>query len=147
MNVTVEGKLVRGVPPGSVCYSDQPNYDEGKCQYVLANWTESTFHALDPISIGWPQWAGNPCPPIFPNGTSVGGDVNAGKKGCNLGGYPDYALNATNATHIQSVVRFAAEHRIRVNVKSTGNSFQGRSTAFGSISSVVVKPHCRTKHD
>lgn len=134
LNSSVDGKLIRGVPPGSVCYSDQPNFDEKKCQSVLDNWLISTFHALDPISIGWPQWAGNPCPPIFPNGTSVNGDTKAGEKGCRLGGYPAYALNATDVTHVQKVVQFVAKHSIRLNVKSTGHSFTGRSTAFGSIS-------------
>lgn len=134
LNETVGGRLIQGVPPGSVCYPDQPDFNETKCEYVRDNWTNSTFHALDPISVGWAQWAGNPCPPIFPNGTSVDGDDTAGQKGCKLGSYPAYALNATEAAHVQSVVRFVAQHKIRLNVKSTGHSFQGRSTAFGSIS-------------
>lgn len=64
----------------------------------------------------------------------MNGDVNAGRKGCKIGGYPAFALNATSAAHVQSVVQFVAKHNIRLNVKSTGHSFTGRSTAFGSIS-------------
>lgn len=136
LNQTVAGKLIKGVPPGSVCYQESPwsNYNEADCEYVRANWLNSTFHALNPISIGFPQWAGNPCPPIFPNGTSVDGDPIAGKKGCSLGAYPVYALNATTAEHVSEVVRFTANHDIRLNVKSTGHSLTGRSTAYGSIS-------------
>ncbi|KAH8646888.1 hypothetical protein BX600DRAFT_518908 [Xylariales sp. PMI_506] len=134
LNQTVSGQLIRGVPPASVCYQDQPDYDESACQTVATSWFESTFHASDPISVGWPWWANNSCPPIFPNGTSVNGDPDAGKKGCTIGGYPVYALNATDPTQIQAVVQFANENNIRLNVKSTGHSFQGRSTAFGSIS-------------
>lgn len=80
------------------------------------------------------MWAENPCPPIYPNGTSVNGDSNAGQKGCSLGAYPEYALNATSIEDIQTVVRFAKEKNIRLNVKSTGHSVQGRSTAYDSIS-------------
>jgi len=98
------------------------------------NWFSSSFHAEDPISIGFPQWANNSCPPIFPDGTSIGGDPNAGKKGCTIGKYPVYALKATKASHIQEVVKFAKKKNIRLNIKSTGHSFPGRSTAFGSIS-------------
>ena len=98
------------------------------------NWFNSTFHASDPISIGFPQWVNDSCPPIFPNGTSVTGDPDAGDKGCTIGGYPVYALDAREERHVQEVVRFAAEKRIRLNVKSTGHSFNGRSAAFGSVS-------------
>lgn len=134
LNETVSGKLIRGVPPGAVCYPERPEFDVTACDYVLTHWLNSTFHAQNPISVGFPQWAENPCPPIHPNGTSVTGDPNAGKAGCTLGAYPVYALNATDPEHVQKVVSFAARRNIRLNVKSTGHSFTGRSTAFGSIS-------------
>lgn len=130
--------MIRGVPPGSVCYEDQSSFNETKCEHVLASWFNSTFHAKDPISVGYPQWADNPCPPIYPNGTSVTGDPGAGERGCSLGGYPVYALNATQTQHIQAVVKFAKEKRIRLNVKSTGHSFTGRSTGYGSLRCVFV---------
>lgn len=117
-----------------MCYQDQPNYNETDCDYVLQNWLVSTFHAENPVSVGWPQWIGNPCPPIYPNGTSANGDPDAGSKGCHMGGYPVYALNATDSAYVQAVVRFANEKNIRLTVKSTGHSFQGRNTGFGSIS-------------
>ncbi|KAH8895797.1 FAD-binding domain-containing protein [Thozetella sp. PMI_491] len=134
LNQTVSCRLLKGVPPASVCYPEEPNYNPSACQTVRDSWFSSTFHASNPISIGWPWWANNTCPPIFPNGTSVTGDPDAGKKGCSLGGYPAYALNATDPSHIQAVVKFANEWNIRLNIKSTGHSFQGRSTAFGSLS-------------
>ncbi|KAH7380170.1 hypothetical protein BKA66DRAFT_512927 [Pyrenochaeta sp. MPI-SDFR-AT-0127] len=134
LNDTLSGQLVQGIPPASVCYSTEPNYNEKACEVVLANWFSSTFHASDPISIGWPWWANNSCPPIFPNGTSITGDVNAGNKGCSIGSFPVYSVNATTEAHVVAAVKFAKEKNIRLNVKSTGHSFQGRSTAFGSLS-------------
>lgn len=80
----------------------------------------------DPTSISYPLWAGTPCPPIFPNGTSVGGDPEAGDKGCTLGKYPSYVVNATGAEDIAAAIRWAAERNVRLNIKNTGHSHLGR---------------------
>lgn len=136
LNKTVSGRLIQGVSPAAVCYPDEPDYDEAACETVRQSWHSYAFHAADPISIAWPYWANNPCPPIYPNKTSVTGDVYAGLKGCKIGGYPAYALNSSDVADIQAVVKFANEKHVRLNVKSTGHSFLGRSTALGSISYV-----------
>ena len=124
-----------------MCYVDQPNYDQSACEQVRANWFNAAFHAEYSVSIGFPYWADNPCPPIFPNGTSVTGDVNAGKKGCSIGRHPAYVVNATGHEEVQTAFKFAAKKGIRVNIKSTGLSLQGRSTAFGSLSYVISYGH------
>jgi hypothetical protein len=64
----------------------------------------------------------------------VTGDPDAGKKGCKIGRYPAYAVNASGYEDVQATFEFAKEKGMRVNVKSTGLSLQGRSTAFGSLS-------------
>ncbi|KAF2795411.1 FAD binding domain-containing protein [Melanomma pulvis-pyrius CBS 109.77] len=134
LNTTISGTLIRGVPPASVCYSDQPNYDEEACSIVRSQWFNSTWHAEDPISIDYPIWANNSCNPIYPNGTSVTGEVDAGAKGCSIGNYPIYVVNATNAKHVSEAFKWAAKKNIRVVIKSTGHSFPGRSTGYGSLS-------------
>ncbi|KAF2871699.1 FAD binding domain protein [Massariosphaeria phaeospora] len=134
LNVTLSGHLIQSLPPASVCYTNQPTYNSTTCDYVLENWFQSTFHASSPISIGWPWWAHNSCPPIYPNGTTVTGDTEAGKKGCTIGAYPAYAVNAMKEEHVVAAVNFAREKGVRLNIKSTGHSFHGRSTAFGSLS-------------
>jgi len=45
----------------------------------------------------------------------------------------EYAVLAENAADIQAAVRFAALHRLRLVVKGTGHSFQGKSSAAGSL--------------
>ena len=45
-----------------------------------------------------------------------------------------YSVNATTEEHVIAAVKFVKEKNIKLNVKSTGHSFQGRSTAFGSLS-------------
>lgn len=72
------------------------------------------------------MWADNPCPPIFENGTSVVGDPDAGEKGCTLGKYPSYVVNATGTKDIAAAVQWAAERNVRLNIKNTGHSHVGR---------------------
>lgn len=133
-NSTLDGRLIRTVPPASVCYPDEPNHDPETCQTVLSEWIYSSFHGQDPASINYPFWADTPCPPIFPNGTSVTGDTQAGAKGCTIGKYPAFVVNATTPEHIASTVQWAKERNVRLNIKNTGHSHLGRSTAYGSLS-------------
>ncbi|KAF2454169.1 FAD binding domain protein [Lineolata rhizophorae] len=134
LNDTISGRLLHPFPPGSVCYISAPTYDAEACAPLLAGqWFDPTFHAENPLDINHPQWAGNPCPPVWPNGTSVNGDPTAGADGCSRGRYPEYVVNATKPIHVQEAVRFAKQWNLRLNIKSTGHSFQGRSTAPGSF--------------
>ncbi|KAF2438004.1 FAD-binding domain-containing protein, partial [Karstenula rhodostoma CBS 690.94] len=126
LNETLNGALIRGVPPASVCYPDQHNYNEAECAIVRFNWFNSTWHAENPISIDYPIWTNNSCIPIFPNGTSVTGDVHAGTLGCSIGRYPVYAVNATSVEQIAETLQWAGKKNIRIVVKSTGHSYPGR---------------------
>ncbi|KLJ07556.1 hypothetical protein EMPG_16971 [Blastomyces silverae] len=134
LNNTINGKLIRAVPPGAACYKSQPTYDPTVCSSILAQWHSSSFHLQDPISIDYPTWAGDSCLPIFENGTSVNGDPRTGEKGCSIGGYPVYVVNATGPEEVVAAVKWAGERNIRVNIKATGHSFSGRSVAEGSLS-------------
>ncbi|KAI1453540.1 FAD-binding domain-containing protein [Annulohypoxylon moriforme] len=132
-NGTVDGKLIKASPPGSVCYSSEPNYNEAACESVISNWTASNFQSSDPVSVS-SVWTNDTCDPIYPNGTSIYGDVLAGQKGCSLGGLPQYAVNVTDPSHIQTTLKFAKQRNLRVNIKNTGHNGAGRNTAAGSLS-------------
>jgi len=133
-NKTLNGALIRSVPPGSVCYSDQPNYDPEACKVAATQWFNSTWHAEDPVSIDYPIWTNNSCNPIWPNGTSITGDPNAGARGCSVGAYPAYVVNLTTPKQIGDALKWADEKNIRIVVKSTGHSYSGRSIGYGSLS-------------
>jgi len=60
--------------------------------------------------------------------------VNAGKKGCQIGGYPVYVVDARTEEHVAEALKWAGEKNVRVVVKATGHSHQGRSTGYGSLS-------------
>ncbi|KAF9697951.1 hypothetical protein EKO04_004506 [Ascochyta lentis] len=134
LNTTLSGALIQGIPPGSVCYPNEPNYSEEACATIRTQWFDSTFHASNPVSVDYPVWTNNSCNPIYPNGTSLTGDTNAGVNGCSLGAYPAYVVNATTAHQIAEALRWAGSHDIRVIVKATGHSYTGRSIGYGSLS-------------
>jgi len=54
------------------------------------------------------------------------GEADAGKKGCSIGNYPIYVVNATTAEHVSKALEWAGKKNIRVTVKSTGHSYNGR---------------------
>ena len=124
-NGTVDGKLIKARPPGSVCYSSEPDYNEAACESVISNWTASTFQSSDPISVS-SVWTNDTCDPIYPNGTSIYGDVTAGQKGCSQGGLPQYVVNVTDPGHVQTTLKFSKERNLRVNIKNTGHNGAGR---------------------
>ncbi|KAI0382709.1 hypothetical protein F5Y04DRAFT_252178 [Hypomontagnella monticulosa] len=133
LNTTLSGRLIRSTPPGAVCYPSRPEYNATACDDVIAKWTSSSFHSADPISINGPVWANDSCNPIYPNGTSVTGDVNAGARGCSIGMYPPYVINVTEASDVLAGFKFAKRWNIRLNIKNTGHG-AGRNNAFGSLS-------------
>ncbi|KAI0433349.1 hypothetical protein F5Y09DRAFT_329057 [Xylaria sp. FL1042] len=133
-NTTISGRLIKSVPPAAVCYPSRQEYDQEACQDILEKWTEEGFYSSDPITINGQQWAGDSCNPIYPNGTSITGDVNAGEKGCSIGMYPPYVVNATEASHVQAAVKFAKTNNLRLSIKNTGHSGSGKNTGYGSLS-------------
>ncbi|KAF2964044.1 hypothetical protein GQX73_g9539 [Xylaria multiplex] len=133
-NTTISGRLIQSVPPAAVCYPSRPEYDQKSCGDILEKWTVDGFYSSDPITINGQQWAGDSCNPIYSNGTSITGDANAGKKGCSIGMYPHYVVNATEASHVQAAVKFAKANNIRLIIKNTGHRGSGKNTGYGSLS-------------
>ncbi|KAL3440147.1 hypothetical protein BJX65DRAFT_300683 [Aspergillus insuetus] len=125
LNASIGGRLIHSVPPGSVCYPEWPNYNTKACDEVISQWTAAKFHPSNPISINSPVWTNSSCNPIFPNGTSVTGDPHAGEKGCSIGSYPVYVINATDASHVQGALRFAQRWNLRTNIKNMGLNGSG----------------------
>lgn len=139
LNDDLGGRLLQPPPPGAVCHPGQPTYDPRKCDAVRAGWVTYDFHLESPISVMWNNWSNDTCLPdaAYP---------------CSPDGYPAYVVNASTAEHVKLGVDFgtyaegddmwgsrtnqliAREHNVRLNVKSTGHDFHGRSNAPGSLS-------------
>ncbi|KAI8258043.1 FAD-linked oxidoreductase ZEB1 [Colletotrichum sp. SAR 10_77] len=140
LNETISGRLLKTVLPGSVCYKDQPNYDEAACQAVLSNWTTAAFHSSDPVSVHSPSYANNSCNPIHENGTSPSGDPLAGSRGYTMGRYPAYSVNVISAEDVQAAVKFAREHNLRLNVKNTGHGSSKLCSESPALNSTTSTP-------
>ena len=104
-NHSLDGVLLKPIPPASVCYSG-PFRDTNKCISLLFNSFDSRFYLNDPLTVltEWPQ--GNTCPATF---TSTGN--------CTQGGFPVYVANVTTVKHIQAAVNFARNRNLRLVIK------------------------------
>ncbi|KAK2688362.1 hypothetical protein QWA68_012401 [Fusarium oxysporum] len=133
LNSTVDGHLIRYIPPGAFCYKSHPSYNREACDEVIEEWPESKFHSSDPASLHT-EWANAGCTPVYENGTSIYGDHEAGKRGCSRGALPAYVVNATTTDHVVAALAFAAEHNIRLVIKNTGHAGNGRNLGSSSLS-------------
>ncbi|KAH7217798.1 hypothetical protein DER44DRAFT_835117 [Fusarium oxysporum] len=133
LNSTVDGHLIRYIPPGAVCYKSHPNYNREACDEVIEEWPVSKFHSSDPASLHT-EWANAGCTPVYNNGSSIYGDPNAGKRGCLNGVLPAYVVNATMTDHVIAALAFAAKHNIRLVIKNTGHAGNGRNLGSSSLS-------------
>jgi hypothetical protein len=52
---------------------------------------------------------------------------------CTIGNYIQYAVNATEARHVQKSIYFAKRHNIRLVVRNTGHDLLGKSTGAGAL--------------
>jgi hypothetical protein len=126
LNQTVSGRLIKTKPPGSVCYESESDYNKSACEHLLRIWSNSEYHSSNPVTVSDPLWSNSSCTPIYPNGTSVSGDPNAGGKGCSLGYLSPYVVNATTAQHVRATLQFAEKHNVRLNIKNTGHNPEKR---------------------
>ena len=52
---------------------------------------------------------------------------------CTIGNYIQYAVNATEARHVQKSIHFAKRHNIRLVIRNTGHDLLGKSTGAGAL--------------
>ncbi|OAA58687.1 FAD-binding, type 2 [Cordyceps fumosorosea ARSEF 2679] len=122
LNKTVNGQLLRPtILPGGVCHKGQPNYDESRCAAVAKDWETSEFHLADPISVMSNEFTNNTCLPDP-------------KLPCSAAGYPAYVIKVTSSADVKAGVDFARSKNVRLNIKSSGHDFLGRSNAPGTLS-------------
>lgn len=114
LNATLFGQLLAPLPPAAVCDPTLAVFDNASCTYVASQYSFSNFHAQDPVSVMQPNWEDDACLP------------NEMYK-CNLKQFPEYVVNATDASHVVAAVDFAKVHDVRLIVKGTGHDYLGRS--------------------
>ncbi|KAF2785806.1 FAD-binding domain-containing protein [Melanomma pulvis-pyrius CBS 109.77] len=123
LNTTISGQLIDVQPIAISCYAG-PLFNNETCATVNSEWKKCAWQANHPA--GQCQDTGDlTCPPVTPL------DING--QNCTLGNNPVYAVNATSPEHVAAGIKFAAEHNIRLTVKTTGHDFLRRNQGFGSL--------------
>ncbi|KAH0837137.1 FAD binding domain-containing protein [Fonsecaea pedrosoi] len=118
LNETISGRLFVDVPPGAVCHPGTSLFNNVTCAFVLSQWTNSSFHANNPISADYNDDGCLPSP-LAP---------------CSVAAYPSYVVHATKASDVQAAVEFAANTGVRLIVKGTGHDLLSRSSGGQSLS-------------
>ncbi|KAF7530371.1 hypothetical protein PCG10_003742 [Penicillium crustosum] len=122
-NKTVDGNLIATIPIASVCHIDSfTPYDQSKCAQLQSNWGFPETHYESSSSIMAARFTNLSCNP-FASKTSP----------CTIGNYVQYAVNATDASHVQKAIHFAARHNIRLVIRNTGHDLLGKSTGAGGL--------------
>lgn len=93
LNQSLDGQLLRPVPPGAICHPEQPHYDSELCKRVATSWSLPSYHTDNPISVMWDQYTNYSC---LPNSF----------KPCDGNGYPHYVVNVTRAEHVAIAINF-----------------------------------------
>lgn len=106
LNRTLDGALLKPLPPAAVCYRTSPNFDQAACDFLVNNASRTSFYFDDPLTVltQWPQ--GNTC---LLSRRDTGN--------CTQGGFPIYVVNATAVKHVQAAVNFARNKNIRLVIK------------------------------
>lgn len=119
LNTTIDGTLIKTSPAASSCFNNTSFPSSIACNVVESNWTLPTFHAALPESIDYPLYANSSClPPGVPGYTE--------RRGCTVGGLPQYIVNATSEEQVAVAMLWATAHNIRVVIKGTGHDMNGR---------------------
>lgn len=123
LNKSIDGSLIRSAPAASSCYSGNPFGSFYDCTAVTSHWSYAANHSAWPESIDYSIWNNNSCVPPGVSGYTKG-------KGCNIGGMPQYIVNATSEDQISRAMIWASDRDIRIVIKSTGHDLSGRYGYF-----------------
>ncbi|KAF2668007.1 FAD-binding domain-containing protein [Microthyrium microscopicum] len=119
-NTTVKGRLLKPDPPAATCHDDYDSYSLIRCAALKIKFLDSTWHAAHPTSNMWQNYNNYSCTPT--------------SESCTGSGLPIYVVEAHEPMDVKAAVDFARTKNIRLNIKSTGHDFLGRSVQPNSLS-------------
>ncbi|KAF3403543.1 putative FAD-linked oxidoreductase [Penicillium rolfsii] len=123
---SLEGQLQPLRPAGEACLtrSNTP----AKCQEFVNNFRNTTWRVLNPASLQVVNWEHD-----RQSQQSCHVDEANHTEHCDQGRVARYSATVKSVKDVQTVVRFAAMHRLRLAVRNTGHDLAGRSTAPDSL--------------
>lgn len=119
LNATIDGFLLRTVPVASSCWPGNPLGSTVGCNTTIENWSNATWHSQQPESIDHQIYANNTCLPNDAPGYSS-------ERGCSMDAFPQYIVNATDASHVAYAMKWASDRNIRITIRGTGHDLNGR---------------------
>ena len=152
LNRTTNGQVHSLIPVGNVCHGSA--YDSHECNMITQESLNSTWRCNHPgkslmmiilirnyrncwpdqalltiwaaalVYTNWETWPQQNESCYLDNSKSVP---------CGQGRVPLYTLEAKTPQDIQAGVNFAQSHNVRLAIRNTGHSYQGRSTAPESL--------------
>ena len=107
--------LLKPIPPASPCYTSGPT--SADCLIVQNSWDNGTWHSDQPGSMQ----SSNFDDYIFKNGTISACYLNTSLGvPCEQGSVPILGVDARWPEDVETAVKFAAIHNLRVVIKNTG---------------------------
>lgn len=126
LNQSIQGTLIKTTPAASSCYPGNPFGSKENCTDVKSHWNYASYHSTWPESIDYPMYANNSCLPQGATGYTK-------DRGCEIGGLPQYIVNATTERQIATALKWASHKNIRVVVKGTGHDLNGRYVTYSKL--------------
>jgi hypothetical protein len=117
LNTTLSGKLIFNRPIARPCYPGA-GYSGQLCQDISSDWSTNSWLAQFPTGYSYPTL--ETCPAI---NATLGVDHYPQ---CDLGNYPVYTVNATQAKDIAAGIQFAKDNNVRLVIKNTGHDISQR---------------------
>ncbi|KAL5334207.1 hypothetical protein BJX70DRAFT_405580 [Aspergillus crustosus] len=127
LNTSIAGALLRTAPAASACYPGNPFDSTENCADVTDHWSYAAYHAAWPEGMDYSIFTNHSCLPPGVEGYTK-------ERGCTIGGFPQYTVNATTEEQIATAMKWASERNIRIVIKGTGHDMSGRSTGANSLS-------------
>ncbi|XP_055330644.1 uncharacterized protein LOC129583005 [Paramacrobiotus metropolitanus] len=127
LNASLSGRLVQPQPSGYPCYRGA-GYNITACSQMKTSRSNAYYRRDLPGTTQSENWeeAGE-------NGRCALETADGRFAVCHRGRVSVYGVQVESVKDVQTAVKFAASHNLRLVVKSTGHDYMGRSSAAGSF--------------
>lgn len=119
LNASIDGTLIKTLPPASSCYVGNPFNSTNSCESVGSDWGFAAWQAAQPEGIDYPIYGNNSCLPLNATGYIE-------SRGCSIGASPQYVVNATTEQQIATALAWASRRNLRIVIKGTVHDMNGR---------------------
>ncbi|GAM34224.1 hypothetical protein TCE0_015f01664 [Talaromyces pinophilus] len=129
-NSSLDGNLHRTISYAASCYYDSPYYDPSACVIAAENYSVNQARTEvygAATGLNWEVCQTQTCTLDPYDPTVVYSDQ------CSLGRLSSLYVDARNASHVATAVKFAQQHNLRVSIKNTGHDYFGRSTSPNTL--------------